>query len=134
MGSNGGAEPNVNRDDVPRGQLLEARAERVGRAAVIELHGEMDLSTVGVAESAFAELGSKDIDTLGIDLRGLSFLDSSGLRFILEMQKRARENGWRFFVVRGSEQVHRVFDVARLDGEMTVVDSPSAGIEAGPDP
>jgi anti-sigma B factor antagonist len=124
----------VNRDDVPRGKLLEARAEREGSAAVIELHGEMDLSTVGVAESAFAELGRKDIDTLGIDLRGLSFLDSSGLRFLLEMEKRTRENGWRFFVVRGSDQVHRVFDVAGLDGEMTVVDSPSEGIEAGPDP
>jgi anti-sigma B factor antagonist len=123
----------VNRDDLPRGELLEARAERVGSAVVIELNGEMDLATVGSAETALAEIDDVDVDTLGIDLKGLSFLDSSGLRFILAAAKRARDNGWTFFLVRGSTQVHRIFDVAGLDGEMTIVDKREDAIEGAPD-
>ena len=93
----------------------------------------MDLSSVDVAEKAFAEVRGDDVATLGIDLRGLTFLDSSGLRFILGASKTAKERDWKFFLVRGSEQVHRVFDVAGLDGELTIVDQPGEAIRAGPD-
>ena len=53
-------------------------------------------------------------DELVLDLRGVGFMDTSGLRYTLELNERAERDGWRLRLVRGPRPVQRVFDVAGL--------------------
>ena len=79
---------------------------------------------VGQLEQALASVEAQQPPILLLDLRDLSFLDSSGLRLVLEADLRARRQGRRLVVVRGPDPVHRVFTVATLDKRLEFVDHP----------
>ena len=99
------------------------------RGVAIGLVGELDLSTASEAEKALrhAEAGAPFVL---VDLRGVSFLDSTGLRLILAADARAKREGRRLALVPGPESVHRVFRIALLEDRLEFVDPPDEG---GPD-
>lgn len=112
----------------PSSQLsLEVR--RAGASAVVSARGDIDLSTLAKASAALdgARAGA---GSLVLDLREVGFMDTSGLRLIIEEQRRAAATGYRFAVVRGSRRVQRLLEIAGLGGEDELfVDAPppSAG-------
>ena len=57
-----------------------------------------------------------------LDLSGLTFLDSTGLRLIVAADQRAREADRRLVVVKGPVAVHRVFSITKLDERLEMVD------------
>jgi anti-anti-sigma factor len=59
---------------------------------------------------------------LVIDLTGVSFIDSTGLRVLLTAAERAREQGRRLVVVRPPPPALRVFHLTRVDDGMECVD------------
>ena len=59
-----------------------------------------------------------------LDLRGLEFIDSTGLRTILSLDKRATERGQAFALVRGPQQVQRLMTMTRVDEHLKIIDSP----------
>jgi anti-anti-sigma factor len=61
--------------------LTVAREEGATR---LTLRGELDLGTAAQLESALAEAG----DDVLLDLRGLTFMDSTGVRVLLEAAER----------------------------------------------
>lgn len=90
------------------------------------LRGELDVSTAPKVETAVRQLEEQGSPLIVIDLRGLRFLDSSGLRLILEADGRARGEGRRLLVVPGPPEVQRVFRVTLTDSRLEFVDDPSA--------
>jgi anti-anti-sigma factor len=46
-----------------------------------------------------------------IDLGGLAFIDSSGLRVLMLADSRARERGYELMLLPGPEPVQRVFEM-----------------------
>jgi len=93
-------------------------------AILVGLHGELDISEVEQAEKVLAAAEAKQPSLLVIDLRGLEFMDSSGIRLVVEADLRARDEERRLVLVRGSDAVHRVFTIALLDRRMEFVDEP----------
>lgn len=94
-------------------------------AAWISPQGELDLATAPTLEEALQATES-DADRLPIvlDLRQLSFIDSSGLRVVLAAAKRAEAAGRRLVIIRGANQVDRVLSVTGSDRHLEVVDEP----------
>jgi anti-sigma B factor antagonist len=82
---------------------------RDGEAVVVAPRGELDLATVGRLRDELARPASAAL--LVLDLRGLSFMDSSGLALVVEQQRRAEAGGGDFRVVPGSGSVRRLFEV-----------------------
>lgn len=105
-------------------QLLEVevtdRAD--GFAAVVS--GELDLSTIELLENELADAFEREPQTAVLDLRGLDFLDSSGLRLILQLHARQREAGRRLVVVTTARPVTRVFELTGADNELEIVADP----------
>ena len=89
------------------------------------LSGEIDLSTVGELEERLQPSLDEDPELVVLDLREVSFLDSSGLRLILRLNKRQEEIGGRLVLVRGGRRVERVFEITGVNGELEQVDDPS---------
>jgi anti-sigma B factor antagonist len=90
-------------------------------STVLSLAGELDLSQIPAAEQTLRSVERSKPSTLVVDLSGLTFLDSSGLRLVLEADQRAREEGRRLVIVQGPQNVHRVFVIALLDRRLSFV-------------
>jgi anti-sigma B factor antagonist len=88
---------------------------------VLSLAGELDLSQVPAAEQALRSIEREKPGTLVIDLSGLTFIDSSGLRLVLEADQRARRDGRRLFLIQGPDAVQRVFLIALLDKRLAFI-------------
>jgi anti-sigma B factor antagonist len=103
---------------------------RADERVVVAFSGELDMAEAPRVQQELEELASSRPGLLVLDLRGVSFIDSSGLRVILESDIRSRRQGWRVAVVPGPEQVHRIFLIALLDKRLDFID-PSE-LEGGP--
>ena len=104
-----------------------------GTVAIVAPTGELDLSGATVLEAELLRLAREPgLDTVVLDLRGLEFLDSSGLRLVVVADMRAREAGRRFALVRGAETVHRVFDITRMTDRLDFVADPDEVTEEAP--
>jgi anti-sigma B factor antagonist len=106
----------------------------VGRAVTLALSGELDLVSSPILEEAFERVYETEAELIIVDLRGLEFMDSSGLHRLVAGQQRAVQSGRRFGLVRGSEQVQRLFDLTGIGELLTIVDSPEELLEVDQTP
>jgi anti-sigma B factor antagonist len=95
-----------------------------GRVATVAAVGDLDLSTAPDLERALAGVQADGRDAV-LDLRAVSFMDSSGLRVILAGDARARASGARFVLVQGPPSVQRVFQLTLLDRRLEFVEDPA---------
>jgi anti-anti-sigma factor len=65
-----------------------------GNSVTLSVTGELDLSTVPLLHQSVAALGD-DLSALTIDLRELKFMDSTGLRLLIELNQRAQRESWK---------------------------------------
>lgn len=94
------------------------------RATVIALSGELDLAGAAALEQELARLEEEAAEAVVLDLRGVAFMDSSGLRLIAVSSQRAQERGRRLALVPGPEQVMRVFEITRMRERLDFVADP----------
>ena len=101
-----------------------AVAERDGRVVVTVL-GELDLSTAGEVEAAVLPV-VRDGGHAVLDLRGLEFMDSSGVRVVVAAHAAAEEHGGRLTLVLGQDgsPVRRVLEISGLVSILDVVQEP----------
>jgi anti-anti-sigma factor len=88
------------------------------------LSGDLDLSTLEQLENALEASVDGEPELVVLDLRELTFLDSSGLRVMLALHSSQREHGGRLVLVRGPRRVHRVLELTRADDELEIVSDP----------
>jgi anti-sigma B factor antagonist len=94
------------------------------------LSGELDISTSQRLEDDLRRAEAEQPELIALDLRQLSFMDSTGLRLLITADARAREDGRRLVIVQGSEMVQRVMRLTRLDERLTIVPDANALAEA----
>jgi anti-sigma B factor antagonist len=106
---------------------LEFETTRNGTVATVTPTGELDLSGATVLEAELDRLAEDpELGAIVLDLRGLEFMDSSGLRLVVVADMRAREAGRRFALIRGGDTVHRVFEITRMSERLEFIDSAEA--------
>jgi len=103
---------------------LSLETSTVGAAVVIAVRGELDLAGAAVLEAELERLEADAPAAVVVDLRGLAFIDSSGLRAIAIAAQRAQGRNRRFALVPGAAQVMRVFELTRMDERLEFVDGP----------
>jgi anti-sigma B factor antagonist len=102
--------------------LLEAETVKEDGLVRLVLRGELDLSTVSKVEEELRRAEAGEPELLVLDLSGLNFLDSTGLRLIVRTDQRVREQGRRLAIVKGPDTVQRVFSITRLDERLDMVE------------
>jgi anti-sigma B factor antagonist len=90
---------------------VEVRAVASEQRHTLVLEGELDSFCCALLDSAVGELVAAGMSSLTLDLRGLSFIDSSGMRSVLWAQELCRERGCEFSVSSVSRQVGRLFEI-----------------------
>jgi anti-anti-sigma factor len=90
---------------------LTLRSERVGAVHTISVDGELDLATCDAAEQELLRVEGTDAAAIVLDLSGLTFMDSTGVRLVMAANARSRADANRLRLVRGPRAVQRVFEL-----------------------
>ena len=89
---------------------------------VLALEGEFDAARASDAHKRMLRLDLRPGGRLVLDLSGLTFMDSTGIRMILQASEYARTHGAALVVVRPPEEVMRVLELVGLDEQLDLVD------------
>jgi anti-sigma B factor antagonist len=107
------------------GALFTTRTELRNKVAQVALVGELDVSSVPTLAEGLAPYLSDGVAGIVIDLRELTFLDSSGLHMLLDAKRRTAESGQRLVLVGATESSRRLFELTKtlflLDEQEAVV-------------
>jgi anti-sigma B factor antagonist len=96
--------------------------DRLREPVRIAVTGELD---VVAAREALKRLLGTELrrgDELILDLGAATFMDSAGIRLVLQCRDRALRAGARFTVVRGPEAVMRVLELVGLEDQLEIVE------------
>ena len=85
--------------------------------------GEIDIATTDTVRERIAGLFEEGFRCILVDLREATFLDSTGLRLMVDLDSSSRTAGWRFAIVAGPEEVQRAFEVTGLLARLPFVDA-----------
>jgi anti-anti-sigma factor len=94
------------------------------RATTLTLSGELDLASVHELEEALARVQGWGTALIVLDLRELTFMDSTGLKVLVEANQHAQEAGPQFRVINGGPQVQRLLSITGVDRWLTLTDAP----------
>ncbi|MGZ4125685.1 MAG: STAS domain-containing protein [Actinomycetota bacterium] len=103
---------------------IEVSAEAGADVAIVTVSGDLDLSTALELDRSLTGVQANGRPVV-LDLRRVSFMDSSGLRVILAADARARSAGTRLVLVEGPPGVQRVFQLTLLDRRLEFVADPA---------
>ena len=81
---------------------------------VLTVTGELDAATTVDLESAIQD-ADPSVPGLEVDLTGVSFIDSSGLRTLVMARQSAEESGRRFSISGSSKAVDRLLELTGLE-------------------
>ena len=96
--------------DVAAAGQLTVRSDRVGVMHTIAVAGELDLATIPELERALEQAEASDALSIIVDLSRLQFIDSSGVRVLLQAHARSRADSNRLALLRGPASVQRVLN------------------------
>jgi anti-sigma B factor antagonist len=102
----------------------------VGLQTVVEVEGEIDVSSADVLRDHLAQLLERDRTDLIVDLRGVRFMDSTGLGLLVGTLKKVRLAGGRLQLVIDSERLLKVFRITALLQVFTVHETVEAALSA----
>lgn len=90
--------------------------EGPGSVVMARLEGELDLENADEVASFLLELVPDGAAGLAIELGGLTYVDSAGIRAFVELSDRLGRNGQRLaLAVPADAPVDRVFSLVKLD-------------------
>jgi anti-sigma B factor antagonist len=98
------------------------RVEEPGPGLLVRLDGALDVSATGAIDEV-VQLAQERGGTLTIDLRPVTFVDSSGIRLLLATVRSANRLGTSVRLIRPAPEVQRVFETLCLDTVLPFVDA-----------
>ena len=90
-------------------------------ATYVTVAGDIDLANHGELERTLHQLGA-DRRHVELDLRGVTFIDSSGLAMLMRMREHCAAQGGNLVLHGMSERVRRLFEVVGIAALFTIVE------------
>jgi anti-sigma B factor antagonist len=84
--------------------------------AILQVKGEVDVYTAPMLRERMLDLVAKGAVHIILDLRGVAFLDSTGLGVLVGGLKRVRAHDGSLTLVLEAERILRIFRITGLDG------------------
>ena len=103
-------------------EAFKVRWERTGRVHRLIPTGELDIATTPILERAFEAVHQGDAAMIVVDLTQLSFMDSTGIRALMEMTE-ACAAADRLRIVNGSPAVVKVLDITGVRPHLPIISS-----------
>jgi len=105
--------------------MFDAVVTRNSTTATVTLRGEVDLASVARLERAREEAFCSAVD-VRIDLRGVEFIDSTGVKFLLETNSIAQRTSRKLRLLKPPDGVMRTLTLSGADRHLPFVDGTDA--------
>jgi anti-sigma B factor antagonist len=93
---------------------FEVRVQPNRELVVLEVSGEICLSTAPLLIGHLGELVESGFAEIVLDLREVVFMDSTGVRLLVDTEARASAEGFRFAIVTNGGQPGRVLELVGM--------------------
>jgi anti-anti-sigma factor len=101
---------------------FRVESERHDTVERVRVLGEMDLSVVGELDDEMRRAESTDATEIELDLNQLDFVDASGVRLLLDLDRRSRGDRGRLRIrPASSPQVRRVLELTGVAALLPIV-------------
>lgn len=100
-------------------------------ATVIAVSGELDLASSPILEERLDQVFGSDPTPVILDLRGLDFMDSTGLSVLIKAHQTAEEAARRLYLVKGPPQVQRLLSLTGVGERLSVLEAPEDALRGG---
>lgn len=107
---------------------LRISTEMRGGVALVRAEGEIDLETADMLASALRAQVAAGVDGVVLDLLGVPFMDSSGLKQLLTASKELRDR--LIVVISPGSPVRRLLELAEIADRIAVRESPEDAVAA----
>jgi len=97
---------------------VEAHSE--GSRRVLAVSGELDLAAASTLEQELDQALDSGASLIVLDLKGLDFIDSTGLSVLVRGHQRAQEAGIELGLVNPGAQVERLLSLTGLAQRLTL--------------
>jgi anti-sigma B factor antagonist len=106
-----------------RDERFATATDQIGDVLVVSLSGELDMAAAPEVENAIerAQGGSPII----VDLRDLTFIDSTGIRVLLRVYDAGKDGHSSVSFIPGPSSVQRVLEIAGVDRFLTWTSPPA---------
>lgn len=93
---------------------MNIETRELKHVTVVKVTGRVDSATAPDLEQALTDLINSDRNQLVLDLSGVEYMSSAGLRVLVSMLKAAKKGGGDLRLAQLSPRVAEVFDLAGL--------------------
>lgn len=100
---------------IAAGRPLAVERTRDGGSVRLKLVGELDAYSSDLLDRSMRTEEQEGCSEIILDLEDLLFVDSTGLRTLIEAASRAQGGDWSVRVINARGKVRRVFDLTDMD-------------------
>jgi anti-sigma B factor antagonist len=110
--------------------MLDIHETESGGVWIVAFSGRLDAEGAESADAAVAQVLDRGVTRLVLDLTGVSYISSGGLRTVLSSAKRTKAAGGATRVAGASLMVRQVFDLSGLTQLIALDDTAEAAVRA----
>lgn len=103
---------------------FEINSELTPNGARMSVNGELDLATVPALRQEAQALLKQGAPRILLELSKLTFVDSSGLSLLIELNNRSVAEGWTLRLTRPPDKAFSVFKITGADANLPFIEDP----------
>ena len=100
--------------------------ERQEETIYVRVSGALDVDCGRILDTTLAAFPDEGATAIIVDLRALEFVDSAGLRVLLEHELRSQKKGFGFSLIAPQGHPKKVFDMTNIGQVIDVLPDPDA--------
>ncbi len=99
---------------------MEVSLRDLDKHKILVVSGAVDLYNVGDLKDAVANVLAEDLESLIIDMGGISYMDSSGIGVLVSTKKKIIAKGGKFALMNMQDSIFYILKLATLDQFFTI--------------
>jgi len=109
---------------------MNIKQNKLGNVNVIVIEGRLDTTNYGELESVLTEITGRNEMQVLLDITGLEYISSSGLRVLLMFLKKIRAAGGRFMLCGMSPDIREIFEISGFVNIFEIFDDQAAALRS----